>query len=51
MPYTVEIKDSAVKTLAALPQKHRRQISARIDGFRKDPRPSGCEKLRGADDF
>ncbi len=48
--YSVQIKDSAKKEIAALPTDVLRRVSDRIDELALDPRPSGCEKLRGAED-
>jgi mRNA interferase RelE/StbE len=45
--YTVEIKRSAAKELAALPADARRRVSAKIESLANDPRPPGCEKLAG----
>ena len=43
--YSIEIKRSAAKELAALPTKDRLRIIARIHELAADPRPAGCEKL------
>lgn len=49
--YRVLIKPSAAKEIEAVDQKKDRQrIVARIRSLVDDPRPSGCEKLAGAQD-
>jgi mRNA interferase RelE/StbE len=45
--YHVEIKGSALKALATLPAKHRRQIESVIDGLALNPRPIGVKKMAG----
>lgn len=47
--YDVLIKRSAAKELEALPTPYRRRIAAKIRLLAKDPRPSGVEKLSGAE--
>lgn len=50
--YSVEIKRSAAKELAAIPERPTRQrIVKRIRALAKDPRPPGCEKLSGQDRY
>lgn len=49
--YSLLIKPSAVKELEALPTKDRRRIISRIHGLATDPRPHGCEKLSGLDQY
>lgn len=43
--YSIQIKRSAAKELAALPTKDRRRVVARIQALAEDPRPPGAEKL------
>lgn len=45
MPYQIRIDRDALKTLAALSAKLRRQIGAKIDLLRDNPFPPGCKKL------
>ena len=49
MVYRIELKPSAIKSLAEVPQPHRRRIGKKIDGLAKTPRPRGVEKLAGQD--
>jgi mRNA interferase RelE/StbE len=49
--YSLRIKPSAVKELEALPPKDRRKIIARIEGLASEPRPHGCEKLSGLEQY
>jgi mRNA interferase RelE/StbE len=49
--YSLLIKPSAVKELEALPTKDRRKIIARIEGLASEPRPQGCEKLSGVEQY
>jgi mRNA interferase RelE/StbE len=45
------IKPSAVKELEALPAKDRRKIVPRIEGLASEPRPHGCERLSGLEQY
>jgi mRNA interferase RelE/StbE len=49
--YSLLIKPSAVKELEALPTKDRRRIITRIQGLATEPRPHGCEKLSGLEQY
>ena len=49
--YSLLIKPSAVKELEALPVKARRRIIARVEGLASEPRPHGCEKLSGLEQY
>jgi mRNA interferase RelE/StbE len=49
MKYKIIIAEQAIKALAKLPGKTRRQISEKIDALADNPRPAGIEKLQGAD--
>jgi mRNA interferase RelE/StbE len=49
--YSLLIKPSAVKELEALPTKERQKIIARIEGLASEPRPHGCEKLSGVEQY
>ena len=49
MSYRIEVKLSAIKALAAIPNPHRRRIAKVIDGLAQQPRPVGCTKLIGAE--
>jgi len=47
MAYTIRIKRSARKELAAIPLPQRRRIAAKSDALGENPRPQGARKLRG----
>lgn len=49
--YKLRIKPSAVKELEVLPTKDRRKIVTRIEELASDPRPHGCEKLSGLEQY
>ena len=45
MRYNIDIKRSAKKSLAKIPQPHRRKIANRIDRLADEPRPTDAKKL------
>jgi len=49
--YSLRIKRSAAKELAAIPLKDLKRVVARIRSLGPDPRPNGSEKLSGADRY
>jgi len=50
--YRVFIKPSAVREIEAVAEKKlRRLIVARIESLSEDPRPPGCEKLTGREQY
>ena len=49
--YRLLIKPSASKEIEALPKRDRRRIVAKITSLSRDPRPPGCEKLSGHDQY
>jgi len=49
--YSIEIKRSAAKELAALPKQDRSRIITRIRALAREPRPVGCEKLSGQERY
>jgi len=49
--YTVEFAPAADRQLKALPKPIQTQIIRRIEKLETNPRPPGCEKLKGADDL
>ena len=51
MPYRIAVAAEVVDTLRSLPKKVQRQIARRIDALAEDPRPAGCKKLGGAENF
>lgn len=51
MTYRIIIDDEALKELEMLPKKLQRQIAAKIDALAHNPRPTGCEQLKGRADL
>jgi len=51
MAYRIEVTPRALKDLRALPKKERQRIAEQIDALKTDPRPTGCKKLKGREDF
>ena len=49
--YRLLIKPSAGKEIEILPKQDRRRIIAKITSLSRDPRPPGCEKLSGHDQY
>ena len=50
--YRVFIKPSAVREIEGIAEKkQRQQIVAKIDALSDDPRPFGCEKLTGREQY
>lgn len=49
--HEVRIGRSAAKELEALPGNVVQRIATKIDALAQQPRPSGCRKLKGADDL
>jgi mRNA interferase RelE/StbE len=49
--YRLLVKPSAVKEIEALTRQDRPRIVARISSLARDPRPPGCEKLSGRDQY
>ena len=49
--YRIEVTPRALKDLRALPKKERQRIAEQIDALKTDPRPTGCKKLKGREDF
>jgi mRNA interferase RelE/StbE len=45
--YSIEFKKSAVKELYKLPKKEIVRIAELIENLSKNPRPTGCKKLKG----
>ena len=45
--YHIEIEVEAAKALAKIGEPDRTRIARRIEALAQDPRPSGCEKLKG----
>jgi mRNA interferase RelE/StbE len=51
MPYSVEIKPSALASLKRLPKGIAARISDKIEVLSKEPRPQGVEKLAGEENL
>lgn len=51
MPYTITIKRSAEREMAALPEKTFERIADSIVGLESDPRKPGSKKLRGSNHY
>ena len=49
--YKIYFKRSAVKDLEAVSKKDLQRIINRIDLLKADPRPPGCEKLSGQEQY
>ena len=49
--YTVRIKRSAEKEMDRLPAKMFDRLAEVILGLSQDPRPRGCKKLRGVEEY
>ena len=49
--YRLFIKPSASKEIEGLPKQDRRKVVAKIQGLAKDPRPAGCERLSGHEQY
>lgn len=43
--YSVEVRKSAAKELAALPRRHCQRVIEKVRALATDPRPHGAEKL------
>ncbi len=51
MSYRITIRKKALKDLVALPAKISIQISKAIDDLAENPRPNGCKKLKGEEEY
>lgn len=49
--YKLFIKPSAAKEIEVLPKQDRQKVIAKIDGVLSNPRPAGCEKLSGQEQY
>jgi mRNA interferase RelE/StbE len=49
--HEVRIGRSAAKEIESLPDTIIERVAAKIDSLAEQPRPTGCKKLRGADDL
>ena len=49
--YRLLIKASASKDIEAIPKRDRRRIVSTIASLSSNPRPTGCEKLSGHDQY
>ena len=51
MAHRIEVTPRARKDLRALPKREGQRIAEQIDTLKNDPRPTGCKKLKGREDF
>lgn len=51
MAYRIELSPAAVRDLADLDKPNQRRIATKIESLKDAPRPSGVEKLAGANDL
>ncbi|HOL16974.1 MAG TPA: type II toxin-antitoxin system RelE/ParE family toxin [Bacillota bacterium] len=49
--YKIFFKRSVEKELAVIPKKELRTVLQRIKALAEDPRPPGCEKLTGTENY
>lgn len=47
MNYLIQVLPAAEKELKKLPAEVQRKLSKKIDGLAANPRPEGCEKIKG----
>jgi len=47
--YAIQVKPAFAKDFDALPKDVQRRVTAKIDTLASNPRPSGVEKLAGAE--
>ena len=48
--YEILFRKQARKQLMEIPEPYRRRISEHIDALKRNPRPSGVEKIHGFED-
>lgn len=51
MAYSIAIKNSAIKSLAKIPEPYFSALKTAIYALAEDPRPVGCKKLKGRDSY
>lgn len=51
MTYNIELSHHAHKALKNIPRADLKKIGNKIEKLKKNPLPSGCEKLEGNDDL
>lgn len=51
MIYKIIITKNALKEISSLPTKTSKQISVVIDRLANNPRPHGCKKLKGENEY
>jgi mRNA interferase RelE/StbE len=49
--YSLVVKKSAERELRAIPKTDLRRITERLRGLTSNPRPPGCEKFSGHDQY
>jgi mRNA interferase RelE/StbE len=51
MSYKITIKKSALKEIQELPKPSILKITTAIDALSQNPRPVGCKKLKGEEEY
>jgi mRNA interferase RelE/StbE len=51
MAYKIEVTPRAKRDLKTLSVRARQRVADQIDALRNNPRPQGCRKLKGREDF
>lgn len=51
MAYIVRFERSALRELAALPERDQKRIIKKIEALSQDPHPAGSKKLKGNDEI
>jgi mRNA interferase RelE/StbE len=51
MQYVVDLTPHARRALKKLPQYVRETLDSRIEELSKEPRPAGCKKLQGSNEY
>lgn len=51
MAYQIAIKNSAIKSLAKIPEPYFSALKNSIYALAENPRPTGCKKLKGRDSY
>lgn len=49
--YSIIVSNSAEKDMSRLDRPVLKRIAVAIDGLAENPRPNGCIKLKGSEDF
>ena len=51
MVYRVLVEDGAARAIKKLPKAVQRQVVPKLEALAFNPRPPGCQKLKGAEDL